>query len=63
MDHKSFLGIIDSIRNVRVLHSCQQEFVETLDKEECYELLREYNKIIEYVIDYIMLEEEIKNIK
>jgi len=41
-DRKLFYGIIDSIRNMRVLNDNQQEFVEKLSKEECYELLREY---------------------
>ena len=58
-DHKSFYSIIDSIRNMRILLPYQKEFVEKLSKEECYELLREYNKVMEYVIDYIMSEEEI----
>ena len=56
-DHKSFYDIVDSIRNMRVLLPCQQEFVEKLSKEECYELLREYNKVMEYVIDYILLDD------
>ncbi len=56
-DRKLFYGIIDSIRNMRVLNDNQQEFVEKLSKEECYELLREYNKIMEYVIDYILLDD------
>jgi hypothetical protein len=61
MDNKLLYSIIDSIRNMRVLLPCQQEFVEKLSKEECYELLREYNKVMEYVIDYILLDDEVKS--
>ena len=57
-DRTFFYSIIDSIRNVRILNDKQQELVKNLSKEECYELLQEYNKIIEYVIDYILLDEE-----
>jgi hypothetical protein len=60
-DRKSFYSIIDSIRNMRVLNNNQQEFVEKLSKEECYELLREYNKIMEYVVDYVLLDDEVKS--
>ena len=60
-DRKSFYSIIDSIRNMRILNDNQQEFVEKLSKEECYELLREYNKVMEYVIDYVLLDDEVKS--
>lgn len=49
-------SIIDSIRNMRILSKYQQEYVERLEKEECYELLREYNKIMKFMTEYIMAE-------
>ena len=47
-------SIVDSIRNVRILSKYQQEYIEKLDKEDCYELLREYNKVMEFISEYIM---------
>jgi hypothetical protein len=49
-------SIIDSIRNMRILSKYQQEYVEKLEKEECYELLREYNKVMKFMTEYIMAE-------
>ena len=50
-----YYNILDSIRNMRVLSKYQQQYIEKLDKEDCYQLLREYNVIMESVSAYIML--------
>jgi hypothetical protein len=47
-------SIVDSIRNVRILSKYQQEYIEKLDKEDCYELLREYNKVMKFITEYVM---------
>ena len=51
-------NILDSIRNIRVLSKYQQQYIEKLDKEDCYQLLREYNKVMETVCEYIMLSDD-----
>ena len=53
-----YYTIIDSIRNMRILNNYQIQYIEKLDKEDCYELLREYNKMMKNVIDYILLDED-----
>ena len=53
-----FLGIQDSIRNMRILNKYQQKYIEELDKEECYQLLHEYNKVMVTVNEYIMSDSE-----
>jgi hypothetical protein len=55
--NRMFYSIVDNVRNMRILDSKQQSFVEKLTKEECYELLREYNKVMESVTNYMMLDE------
>ena len=52
-----FFTIIDSIRNMRILNRYQQQYIERLEKEDCYQLLDEYNKVMEYIIAYIMIDD------
>ena len=47
-------NIKDSIRNMRILNKYQQQYIEKLDKEECYRLLQEYNAVMKSVNEYIM---------
>jgi hypothetical protein len=49
-----YFSIIDSIRNMRVLSRYQQQYIERLEKEDCYQLLHEYNRVMKSVADYIM---------
>jgi hypothetical protein len=53
-----YYNILDSIRNMRILSRYQQQYIETLDKEDCYQLLREYNEVMESVKSCIMLGED-----
>jgi hypothetical protein len=53
-----FYGIQDSIRNMRILNKYQEKYIENLDKEDCYQLLKEYNSVMATVNEYIMSDSE-----
>ena len=46
-------SILDSIRNIRVLSKYQMQFVEELNWEDCQEIIREYNKAMIFIVNYI----------
>ena len=50
-------SILDSIRNIRVLSKFQMQYVEQLSIEECLEIIREYNKAMVFVVNYINIVE------
>jgi hypothetical protein len=50
-------SILDSIRNIRVLSKYQMQFVEELNWEDCQEIIREYNKAMVFVVNYINIVE------
>ena len=50
-------SILDSIRNIRVLSKYQMQYVEQLNWEECQEIIREYNKAMVFVVNYINIVE------
>jgi len=49
-------SILDSIRNLRVLTPYQCTYLEQCSKEECLEMIREYNQVIQSFIDNQLLE-------
>jgi len=50
-------SILDSIRNIRVLSKYQMQYVEQLSIEECLEIIREFNKAMVFVVNYINIVE------
>ena len=49
-------SILDSIRNLRVLTPYQRTYLTQCSKEECLEMIREYNQVIQSFIDNQLLE-------
>jgi len=51
-------SILDSIRNMRVLTPYQRTYLTQCSKEECLEMIREYNQVIQSFIANHLLEPE-----
>lgn len=51
-------SILDSIRNLRALTPYQRTYLEQCSKEECLEMIREYNQVIQSFIANQLLEPE-----
>jgi len=49
-------SILDSIRNMRALTPYQYTYLTQCSKEECLEMIREYNQVIQSFIDNQLLE-------
>jgi len=51
-------SILDSIRNMRALTPYQRTYLEQCSKEECLEMIREYNQVIQSFIANHLLDPE-----
>jgi hypothetical protein len=53
-----YFTIIDSIRNMRILSKYQMLYIEKLDNEKCKEIIQEFNKAMEVITEYVLLDNE-----